>query len=86
MSRPLKRIALAASLAVACAASALGQGTQPGKASFESLDKDSDGKVSINEAADNDELFVAFKKLDTDRDGVLTRKEFASFQQARPDA
>jgi Ca2+-binding EF-hand superfamily protein len=51
------------------------------KPSFEALDKNSDGKVSLNEAADHDALFVAFKSLDTNKDGVLSREEFAAFQQ-----
>lgn len=46
---------------------------------FESLDKDSDGKVSLNEAADNDGLFVAFKSLDTNKDGMLSKEEFAAW-------
>lgn len=56
------------------------------KPSFESLDKNSDGKVSLNEAADNDALFVAFKGLDTNKDGVLSREEFATFQRDKPSA
>lgn len=57
-----------------------------GKPSFEALDKNSDGKVSLNEAADNDALFVAFKGLDTNKDGVLSREEFATFQKDKPPA
>lgn len=56
------------------------------KPSFESLDKNSDGKVSLNEAADNDALFVAFKSLDTNKDGVLSREEFAVYQRDKPTA
>lgn len=44
---------------------------------FESLDKNSDGKISIQEATANDEIFVAFKKLDTNKDGMLSKEEFA---------
>jgi len=56
------------------------------KPSFEALDKNSDGKVSLNEAADNDALFVAFKSLDANKDGVLSREEFAAFQRDKPPA
>jgi len=54
--------------------------TQP---KFESLDKDGNGKVSVNEAAEHDGLFVAFKQLDQDKDGELTREEFAKYQASR---
>ena len=47
---------------------------------FESLDKNADGKVSLNEAADNDALFVAFKSLDSNKDGLLSREEFAAYK------
>ena len=54
------------------------------KPSFDALDKNSDGKVSLNESADNDALFVAFKGLDTNKDGMLSREEFAAFQRDKP--
>jgi Ca2+-binding EF-hand superfamily protein len=47
---------------------------------FESLDANSDGKISVHEASSNDALFVAFKNLDKDRDGSLTREEFAAYK------
>ena len=56
------------------------------KPTFESLDKNSDGKVSLNEAAENDALFVAFKSLDTNKDGMLSREEFAAYQHDKPTA
>jgi Ca2+-binding EF-hand superfamily protein len=68
--------ALLASLGMLAAGSALAQG-KPG---FESLDKNGDGKISLNEASTNDALFVAFKQLDTDKDGELTREEFAKYK------
>ena len=67
-----------AGLTLAAAAVAADQ-----KVSFESLDKDADGKVSVNEATVNDALFVAFKNLDTNKDGALTREEFARHQSAK---
>lgn len=48
--------------------------------SFESLDKNGDGRISLSEAAENDALFVAFKELDKDRDGMLTPEEFAAYK------
>ncbi|HEX7116539.1 MAG TPA: hypothetical protein VF193_15540 [Steroidobacter sp.] len=50
---------------------------------FESLDKDKNGKVSVNEAAEHDALFVAFESLDKDKDGELTKEEFARYQPRR---
>ena len=58
-------------------------GKGQGEAKFDSLDKDKDGKVSLNEARENDELFVAFKSLDKDKDGTLTKEEFAAYRAAR---
>lgn len=59
---------------------------QPAMPTFESLDKNSDGKVSLNEAAESDALFVAFKGLDTNKDGMLSREEYAAFQKEKPPA
>jgi Ca2+-binding EF-hand superfamily protein len=56
------------------------------KASFESLDRNSDGKVSLNEAAADDRLFVAFKSFDGDRDGELTKEEFARYEGSKSGA
>lgn len=65
-----------ASLAFAFTA---GAGNEPAK--FEELDKNHDGKISLNEAAEHDGLFVAFKELDKDKDGQLTREEFAAYSK-----
>lgn len=68
--------ALLASLGVLATGQALAQA----KPSFESLDKNGDGKISLNEASNDDALFVAFKNLDTDKNGELTREEFAKYK------
>jgi Ca2+-binding EF-hand superfamily protein len=76
-------------VAAACALTALvasGPASAAQSPSFESLDKNSDGKVSLNEASEHDALFVAFKKLDTNKDGELSREEFAAFQREKPSA
>jgi Ca2+-binding EF-hand superfamily protein len=52
-----------------------------GASTFESLDKNSDGQISIQEATSNDDLFVAFKQLDTNKDGALSKAEFAQFKK-----
>ncbi len=54
--------------------------------SFEVLDRNNDGKISLSEASDNDALFVAFKSLDKNKDGELSKEEFAAYQQARTGA
>ena len=72
--------------ALAALVAGLALAAQPAKPSFESLDKNSDGKVSLNEAAENDSLFVAFKSLDTNKDGLLSAEEFAAYQRDKPSA
>lgn len=63
--------------ALACSGATLAQDAPP---SFQSLDKNGDGRISVAEAADNDRLFVAFKDLDTDKDGELTPEEYARYK------
>ena len=58
-------------------ATVLAQGTP----TFESLDKNADGQISIQEATANDDLFVAFKSLDANKDGVLSKTEFAGYSK-----
>ena len=65
---------------------ALAQTTAPNPAPvavFESLDKNADGKVSLAEASTDDELFVAFKTLDKDKNGELSKEEFAVYQSKK---
>ena len=72
--------ALLASLGLLATGAALAQNLNQGKPSFESLDKNGDGKISLNEASTDDALFVAFKNLDANKDGELTREEFAKYK------
>jgi Ca2+-binding EF-hand superfamily protein len=80
MVRSLALALLTAFFGLGFAAAAVGADQT---ASFESLDKNSDGKVSVNEAAADDRLFVAFKSLDGDRDGELTKEEFARYEGSK---
>ena len=59
---------------------AMGASAADAKPTFESLDKNGDGKISLSEASNDDALFVAFKSLDTNKDGELTREEFAKYK------
>jgi hypothetical protein len=83
MIRALAIVSFATFLVFGLAASGVGADQQ---ATFESLDKNSDDKVSINEAAVDDHLFVAFKSLDGDKDGELTRDEFARYEEPKAGA
>jgi Ca2+-binding EF-hand superfamily protein len=71
------RMSVPALLAALAATSALAADAKP---SFESLDKNGDGKISLSEASSDDALFVAFKSLDTNKDGELTREEFSKYK------
>jgi hypothetical protein len=46
-------------------------------------DKNSDGKVSRSEAANNQALSQQFDKLDTNKDGNLDKGEFAKFEASQ---
>lgn len=72
-----RKSALLAGVLAACTAFTAGAATPP--PTFESLDTNKDGQISLNEASSHDALFVAFKKLDANRDGMLTKAEFAGF-------
>lgn len=85
MSRTLVPVAIAAfatlSFAAGAGADTLAQ-AKPAGTSFESLDKNSDGKVSLDEASANDKLFTVFKGLDANKDGVLTKEEYIAYDPA----
>jgi Ca2+-binding EF-hand superfamily protein len=70
-----------AALAVAAGLFVAGAALAAAAPTFESLDSNGDGKISINEATVNDELFVAFQKLDKDKNGELSKEEFAAYKK-----
>lgn len=81
MSRVAQTLAALAGVTAMAAALAQTQTQTPtATAVFESLDKNADGKVTLAEASSDDDLFVAFKGLDKDRNGELSKEEFAQYQ------
>jgi Ca2+-binding EF-hand superfamily protein len=76
----LTMIAGAAAVTTALAQTPTQPQTTTTTAVFESLDKNADGKVTLAEASTNDDLFVAFKALDKDKNGELSKEEFAGYQ------
>jgi hypothetical protein len=51
-------------------------------AAFRKLDADNDGRISPLEAADNPRVAAAFTIADRDKDGYLSKEEFASMGSA----
>ncbi|WP_105201208.1 MULTISPECIES: calmodulin [unclassified Pseudoalteromonas] len=47
---------------------------------FNTVDVDSDGAISMEEAAQYPELMQEFKDLDSNKDGQLSEQEFATAQ------
>jgi Ca2+-binding EF-hand superfamily protein len=78
----MSRIAqiLAALVGVVAMTAAMAQTQTTTTPVFDSLDKNADGKVTLAEASNDDELFVAFKTLDKDKNGELSKDEFAVYQ------
>jgi hypothetical protein len=62
------------------------QATQPAQkgATFESLDADSDGRISKTEAAANQSVLDQFSKYDKDGDGFIERSEVTSANKTPP--
>jgi hypothetical protein len=51
------------------------------EATFKSLDKDTDQRLSPSEVKDKPALSAQFTALDTDRDGYLTMTEYAAHRE-----
>lgn len=51
-------------------------------ATFAKLDADMDGRVSALEAANDTKVATAFTAADADKDGYLSKEEFAAMGQA----
>ena len=86
MSRVAQILTLIAGVTAVTAALAQTQPQTTTTAVFESLDKNADGKVTLAEASTNDDLFVAFKGLDKDKNGELSKEEFAVYQPKKQGA
>lgn len=52
--------------------------------SFESLDKDGNGRIDKEEAREEPRLYASFLSYDTDGDGTLSRREYQRFLGPRP--
>lgn len=52
-------------------------------ATFDSLDADTDGKISATEAAKHADLKTGFTTADANGDGYLSKAEFASWQSSQ---
>ena len=61
------------------------QDSQQGGATFESLDKDSDGRISKSEAAVNANVTAQFSKYDLNGNGFIEKAEVTSANGAQSD-
>jgi hypothetical protein len=55
-----------------------------GQGSFESLDIDEDGKLSLAEAAGYGDIVTRFQRVDRNKDGRLTKAEFERLAKLPP--
>jgi Ca2+-binding EF-hand superfamily protein len=55
--------------------------TQGANATFKSLDRDADGRLSQSEATNDGKLSGQFAALDANADGYLNKREFDSYQK-----
>jgi Ca2+-binding EF-hand superfamily protein len=51
---------------------------------FKSLDADGDGKISKSEAESNQSFAGSFDRLDGNKDGFVTKREFQRNTRAKP--
>lgn len=60
---------------------ALNVGGVAAAATFEQLDVNNDGQLSITEAGENTQLTTMWSTADVDQDGVVNRAEFSAFER-----
>jgi hypothetical protein len=72
-----KSVLVAAVLALVCGG-ALAADEGKDRRGFNEMDKNSDGKLTRDEAAGNKALLAKWKEADSNNDGVLTRGEYLS--------
>jgi len=53
---------------------------------FDELDQDESGALDLKEAKELPELSKSFKTVDGDKDGLVSRTEFAAFRKAQQPA
>jgi hypothetical protein len=58
------------------------KGPEPSGRTFDALDKDDDGKISAEEARSDATLAKLFTGLDANKDGFVSRTEFAAYDPA----
>ena len=88
MARLFSMIAVLVAVCILCSGDAWAKGgKKQGKSSFEQLDKNNDGKISLDEfkagAKDADRAAKQFKKFDKNGDGFLDKDEFKALEEAR---
>ena len=74
----------AALLSTAALAAEDGKSQSNSSDTFASLDADSDGKVSKEEASGHEAIVNSFDRLDRDRDGFVSKKEFRRNTMPKP--
>jgi EF hand domain-containing protein len=74
---PLSALALALAAGSATAGDKDKHGSSP-LAQFESLDRNSDQRLSQDEASDDESVSGKFAALDVDGDGYVTKREFTA--------